>query len=82
MSGILTLEVEVTNISKFGFWLLVNNEELFVSFELFPWFRNASVDKIFNVQVLHETHFYWPDLDIDLSYNSLKSPEQFPLVYR
>jgi len=35
--------VEVTNISQHGFWLLLENEELFLPFAEFPWFREASV---------------------------------------
>jgi hypothetical protein len=33
------LEVEVTNVSKHGFWLLLGDEELFVPFSEFPWFK-------------------------------------------
>jgi len=80
MNGILTSELEITNISKFGFWILTNKEELFVSFEYFPWFKNATIEKIINIQMEHEGHFYWPDLDIDLSYNAIKSPKDYPLV--
>jgi hypothetical protein len=27
-------------------------------------------------------HLYWPDLDIDLAVESIRHPEQFPLVSR
>jgi len=40
--------VEVTNISKHGFWLLLDKEELFVPFKQFPWFKGASVSEILN----------------------------------
>lgn len=26
-------------------------------------------------------HLRWPDLDVDLTLNSIKNPEAFPLVY-
>ena len=75
-----TSEVEVTQISKHGLWLLLNEKEHFLSFEDFPWFKNAPVSAINNVQVLHEHHLYWPDLDVDLTVESLKDPSAFPLV--
>ncbi len=34
-------EVEVTNISRHGFWLLVRGKELFLPYKDFPWFQNA-----------------------------------------
>ena len=43
--GATTSPVEVTNISPHGFWLLLGERELFISFDEFPWFRDASVAK-------------------------------------
>ena len=39
MPGPATSEAEVTNISKHGFWLLVDGRELFLPFAEFPWFK-------------------------------------------
>lgn len=36
---------EVTNISKHGFWILLADQEIFVAFKAFPWFKGASVDR-------------------------------------
>jgi len=80
--GSATSEVEVTQISKHGIWLLVNESEHFLSFEDFPWFRNASVSAIQNVELLNENHLYWCELDIDLAVESIKHPERFPLAAR
>ena len=74
------LKVEVTNISGFGFWLLLGNQERFVSFEHFPWFRDASIREITSVEWPSPQHLYWPDLDIDLSVESIDHPERFPLM--
>ncbi len=74
--------VEVTNISKHGFWLYINDKEYFLSFDDFPWFKNATVSDILNVQLLHGYHLYWPDLDIDLELDSIKFPEKYPLIYK
>jgi len=72
--------VEVTNISKHGFWILIRDREMFVPFEQFPWFKDASVGAILNVVMPHAGHLYWPDLDVDLSLESIEYPERFPLV--
>jgi hypothetical protein len=72
--------VEVTNVSPHGFWLFVDDRELFVPFKDFPWFREASVREITNVQLPSSHHVYWPDLDIDLAVESIEHPEKYPLV--
>ena len=78
--GIDTLEAEVTHISRHGIWLLLEEKEHFLSFENFPWFKNAPVSAIQNVSRLNANHLYWPDLDIDLAVESIERPERFPLV--
>ena len=75
--GKITLEAEVTQIDKQGIWLLIGEKESFLSFEKFPWFRDASVGTIHNVELLNNNHLYWPDLDIDLAVESIEHPEQF-----
>lgn len=78
--GRLTSVVEVTNISKHGFWILIYDRELFLPFEQFPWFKNAAVGAILNVTLAGQDHLHWPDLDVDLSIESVEHPERFPLV--
>ena len=77
--GIVTSEVEVTNISAHGFWLYLGGRELFVSFQDFPWFADAPIRKITRVEWPSEDHLHWPALDIDLSIRSIEHPEEFPL---
>ena len=78
--GISTSPVEVTNISQHGFWLLLEDEELFLPFSEFPWFRDVAVGKILHVELPSSNHLYWPELDIDLAVESIRHPERFPLV--
>lgn len=75
-----TSQVEVTNVSPHGFWLFVDEQELFVSFKDFPWFRDASIRQISQVERPSRHHLYWPDLDIDLAVDSLTHPERYPLI--
>ena len=80
MLGANTSEVEVTNISKHGLWLLLGDEELFLPFAEFPWFKDAPIGKVLNVERPQPHHLYWPELDVDLSVESVRHPERFPLV--
>jgi hypothetical protein len=75
-----TSPVEVTNVSKHGFWLLIEGSEKFLAFEKFPWFEHATISQVLNVELPSRHHLYWPDLDIDLAVESIDHPEQFPLV--
>jgi hypothetical protein len=75
-----TLAVEVTNISKHGFWILIREREMFLPFEHFPWFKDAPVGALLNVEMPGADHLYWPDLDVDLSVESVEHPQRFPLV--
>ena len=67
MPGALISQAEVTNVSKHGIWLLVGDEELFLSFVDFPWFKSATIDQVCEVEHPSESHLYWPSLDIDLA---------------
>jgi len=78
--GKSTSDVEVTNISRHGFWILIQGRELFLAFEQFPWFKDVPVGQLLNVELPHPQHLYWPDLDVDLSVESIEHPERFPLV--
>jgi hypothetical protein len=77
-----TSGAEVGNVSRHGFWLLVSGREMFLSFKDFPWFADAPIAHLVNVQLPHPHHLYWPELDVDLSLESIENPEGFPLVSR
>ncbi|MBI5441478.1 MAG: hypothetical protein HY900_09750 [Deltaproteobacteria bacterium] len=78
--GIDTFPAEVTNVSRHGFWLLAEGEELFLSFESFPWFLDVRLSDLFEIEQPHPDHFRWPKLDIDLTCDSIRHPERYPLV--
>jgi hypothetical protein len=75
-----TSVVEVTNISRSGFWLLLHGQELFVPFRQFPWFKKASVEHLLDVRLPGAGHLHWPALDIDLAVESIENPKRFPLI--
>jgi hypothetical protein len=74
--------VEVTNVSKHGFWLVLGGHERFLAFEHFPWFRDVSIGQLCNVELPHPHHLYWPELDVDVAVESIDHPDRFPLVSR
>ena len=81
MAGKSTSHVEVLNISKHGFWLLVHQAEYFLPFSIFPWFKDANISSILKVELPQPDHLYWSDLDVDLEIESIESPEKYPLIY-
>ena len=78
--GKSTLKPEIANISEHGFWLFFEGKEYFLPFEQFPWFRNATVEQISEIQLWHDKHLYWPSLDVDLSFGIIEQPEKYRLI--
>ena len=78
--GAATSRAEVLNVSPHGFWLLLDGREHFLDGENFPWFRRATLEQLFDVEVQHADHLYWPQLDVDLDLDRIEHPEQYPLV--
>lgn len=73
-------EIEIQSISRFGIWILVKGKEYLLSYEQFPWFKDAKVGQIINVILSATGNLYWPDLDVDLSVDILEHPVRFPLI--
>lgn len=71
--------VSVENITVFGIWLFVKNKEYFLNFDDYPYFKDQPLKSIYNVELWHDFHLYWPDLDVDLEIDNLENPEKYPL---
>ena len=82
MPGTTTLAAEVTHMSSRGIWVLLDDEELHLSFTHFPWFRKATIEQLTDLQRPSVNHLYWPQLDVDVSCESIRNPDAFPLVSR
>ena len=82
MPGIATSIAEVSNISRHGFWLLVDDRELFLPFAEFPWFKGAPVEAILRVERPQPHHLFWPDVDVDLTLECIEYPDRYPLKAR
>ena len=66
----------MTRISAHGFWLLLDGRELSPRS---PWFKRAPVEAILRLERPAAGHLYWPELDVDLSVDSIEHPERYPL---
>lgn len=80
MPGTFVSRVEVSHVSRHGFWLLLAGEELFLPFDDFPWFRSASIAELCELVWPAPDHLYWPLLDIDIGVESIRDPAAFPLI--
>lgn len=80
--GSSTSGTEITNVSRHGIWMLCRDREWFLSFEDFPWFKDAPIAKVLNVEEPSPNHFHWPDLDVDLGLKTIERPDRFPMVAR
>jgi len=80
-TNISTGKIEVTNIERDGFWILLPENEYFVSFDQYPAFKQAKIEQIFNFRY-DEDEIRWTDLDVDLEIEALRHPENYPLIFR
>ena len=56
--------------------------EILVRFDDFPWFRQATIGALTDVEWPSADHLYWRPLDVDLAVRSIRTPADFPLVSR
>ena len=77
-----TSEIEIVSTTKHGIWLWVSEKEYFLSYQDFPWFEEATIKQIYDVELLNKNHLHWPGLDVDLHLESLDAPHQYPLIYK
>jgi len=80
-NGTGTLEYEITNIERFGIWLLADDKEYYIKFEEYPALKKASVEQLLNLKRIGPSQFRWPDLDEDIELEALDDPEKYVLRY-
>ena len=74
-------KAEITNISPFGFWILIQDNEFFIDFKQYPMFYNARISEINDFSTDAMGNFHWESLDIDIEKDAIEHPEKYPLVY-
>jgi hypothetical protein len=73
-----TSGAELQNVSPQGIWILVDDREHYLPFDRFPWFRNATVSQLAEIERPRPEHLRWPLLDVTLA--SIEDPERYSLV--
>ncbi|NOQ17014.1 MAG: DUF2442 domain-containing protein [Methyloprofundus sp.] len=63
---------------EYGSWLITKS--CFMSYKGFPWFKDQTVQSIINVVEQSKGHFYWPDIDVDLTEEMIKFSKRFPFI--
>ena len=74
--------VSVRTIMPDGIYLTVRENDYYLSYNRLPWFRNAKISDIFNVEMIGDDAIRWDTLDVDLEIDSLRYPERYPLVMK
>jgi hypothetical protein len=49
-----------------------------MSYDDFPWFKDQPVKIILNVEEPSLGHYYWPEIDVDLTKEIIEHPDRFP----
>jgi len=71
---------KVLTITSEGVLIEIENGEFFLPYSRVPWFKNASVSDVLDVQMGGKRSIRWNKLDVDLEIESLLYPEKYPLV--
>jgi hypothetical protein len=74
-------KAEISGITQFGIWMIINGYEYYLSYKEFPWFKTASVENLYNFEFKFKKYLRWPNLDIDLDIDTFKNLEKYPLKY-
>jgi hypothetical protein len=65
-----------------GLFISVGKRDYHLPFSSAPWFKNARVPDIFNVEMLGDDAIRWDALDVDLEIECLEYPERYPLIMK
>jgi len=82
MPGAGIARVELANVSSHYLWRMIDDEELALPFDPFPWFRDATIAQLSAIERPSPDHLHWPLLDVDLTVPSIRDPAAARLVAR
>jgi hypothetical protein len=77
--GKRTSAVEVANVSRHGFWLMIKATEYFLPFDQFPWFRDVRIGQLTNVELPSPDHLYLARLGYRSSRGINHAPRSLPV---
>jgi hypothetical protein len=65
-----------------GITIEVKGSTFFLPHASNPWFKDAKVADVFNVEMYGINGIRWEKLDVDLEIESLIHPEKYPLIMK
>jgi len=74
--------VKVNAIVSNGIEIEAYGNGYFLPYNSNPWFENAKISDVFNIEPVGSTGVRWDALDVDLAIESLIHPEKYPLMAR
>ena len=72
--------VKVLSIVSNGIIIEAFGAEYFLPYASNPWFEQAKIVDIFNIEPVGNIGVRWNALDVDLAVDSFKHPERYPLI--
>jgi ribosomal protein S1 len=74
------ISVKVQAIVSEGIVLDVSGKSYFLSYTANPWFKDAKISDVFDVEPVSDVGVRWKNLDVDLAINSFINPQKYPLT--
>ena len=74
------ISVSVQAIVSDGIVLDISENSYFLSYTTNPWFKNAKISDVFDVEPISDVGVRWKNLDIDLAIDSFINPQKYPLI--
>ena len=78
--GGINTSVKVHAIVSNGIMIEAYGNSYFLPYSSNPWFENAKITDVFNIEPVGRTGIRWDNLDVDLAIESLTHPEKYPLI--
>ncbi len=69
-----TKSADVLMINNQGLMINVMGNDYFISYNRAPWFKDAKISDVLNVQMEGRNAIVWPTLDVDFEIESLNIP--------
>jgi len=76
------MSADVLMINHQGLMISVLGNDYFISYNRAPWFKDAKISDVLNVQLEGQEAITWPSLDVDFEIESLRHPEKYPLIIK
>ncbi len=73
---------KVLVVTENGMLIALPTGDYFMPYTQFPWFKEAKVSEVMQVEAVGDDALRWDALDVDLEIESIIQPEKYPLIYK